>query len=371
MSLKNKVESLLFSSGRRMHAEEIAKLCQAGIDDVKEVLKELKAHYNERESSLMIADEGDFWKITVKEQFLPLVRKIVTKTELDKGTLETLAVIAFKYPVLQADVIKVRTNKAYDHMKVLEEYGYITRQKHGRTRLIKLTQKFFEYFDLPEDKLKEAFKDFEGIAKAIEEKEDEIAKAKEEQKEKAEELKKDIKKNTEIDLVDSKGHKKKLQVYEGQEKIVPIQEKLGELEIVDESPEEAEEEPKLEETESQEPAEPEKEAQGLSPESPEEPQEEADTRTELEIELEQKVDSRVEEILHPKEEKQEQNISKPPKPGLPSEEGQNEEPDTFIDASTTLTEEPKDLLEESQEDTKDAKEQPKKPKRSGGSKDLF
>lgn len=365
MSLKNKVESLLFSSGRRMHVEEIAKLCQAAVDDVKEVLKELKTHYDERESSLMIADEGDFWKITVKEQFLSLVRKIVTKTELDKGTLETLAVIAFKYPVLQADVIKVRTNKAYDHMKVLEEYGYITRQKHGRTRLIKLTQKFFEYFDLPEDKLKEAFKDFDGIAKAIEEKEDEITKAKEEQKKKAEELKKDIKKNAEIDLVDSKGHKKKLEVYDDQAEIVPIQEKLGELEIVDEQPQE---EPKLEETESQEPAEPEKETPESSPGLPEKLQEETDTRTELEIELEQKVDSRVEEILHPKEEKQEQNISKPPKPGLPSEEDWDEEPDTFTDA---LTEEPKDLLEESQEDTKDAKEQPKKPKRTEEPKGLF
>ena len=76
-------------------------------------------------------------------------------------------------------------------LKELEEAGYISRQKHGRTKLIKLTDKFFEYFDLPRDKLKDQFKDFGSIAKAIESKEQEVEKVKEEQKKSAEEAKKE------------------------------------------------------------------------------------------------------------------------------------------------------------------------------------
>ena len=49
------------------------------------------------------------------------------------------------------------------------------------------TQKFFDYFDLPRNKLKEQFKDFDGIAESIEEKEEEIKKIREEQKKRAEE----------------------------------------------------------------------------------------------------------------------------------------------------------------------------------------
>ena len=82
--------------------------------------------------------------------------------------METLAVIAWKYPVLQSEVTKIRTNKAYEHLRELEEMGYITREKKGRTRQIKLTQKFFDYFDIVEkEKLKEKFK---GIADKQEEK---------------------------------------------------------------------------------------------------------------------------------------------------------------------------------------------------------
>src|SRR3989338_6636829 len=176
--LKIKIEALLFSSGKKMLVEELAKLTRSDINNVREALQQLKWDYEQKNSSLMVVDEGSNWKITVKEEHLPLVKNIVTETEIRKTLMETLAVIAFKYPIKQSDLIKIRTNKAYDHLSELENMGYITRQKYGRTKLIKLTKKFFDYFDLPRDKLKEAFKGFEGIATAIEEKEGEIKKVK-------------------------------------------------------------------------------------------------------------------------------------------------------------------------------------------------
>ncbi|MBW2975923.1 SMC-Scp complex subunit ScpB [Candidatus Woesearchaeota archaeon] len=187
--LKNKIEALLFSSGRKMDWEEISKLTNAKPGEIQESLEELRQEYDGKASSLMLVNEGSAWKLTVREQFLPLVRKIVTETELSKTVLETLAVIAFKYPIKQSELIKIRTNKAYDHLKELEEMGYISRQKRGRTYLIKLTQKFFEYFDLQEEKLKEQFRDFASIAKVIEDKEREIEAIKQEQKSMAEEEK--------------------------------------------------------------------------------------------------------------------------------------------------------------------------------------
>ena len=185
--LKKKLEALLFSSGRKMSIEELSRLSNAGTGDIQKSLEELKKEYEDKDSSVMIIEEGDSWKLTVREQYLPLVQKIITETELSKTIMETLAVIAFKYPIRQSDLIKIRTNKAYDHLRELEEMGYISRQKHGRTNLIKLTQKFFEYFDLPEGKLKEHFKDFSSIANAIEDKEKEIETIKQEQKARAEE----------------------------------------------------------------------------------------------------------------------------------------------------------------------------------------
>ena len=248
-SVKSKVEAVVFSTGHRMSLDDISKLCRSRKEDALAALQELKKEYDEKQSSLMLVEEGDFWKFTVRDHFIPMVRKIVTETELTKSVLETLAVIAFKYPILQSDLIKIRTNKAYEHLADLEKSGYISRQKQGRTNLIKLTDKFFKYFDLTEEKLKNQFKDFDSIAKAIKEKEEEIDHIKEEQQKKAEELKKEderIKK--EIETLDEANEEFEvpLEAYEAKSKeivseefekegnLVVEKEKVGELEVVEE-----------------------------------------------------------------------------------------------------------------------------------------
>ncbi|MBI2557856.1 SMC-Scp complex subunit ScpB [Candidatus Woesearchaeota archaeon] len=246
-SVKSKVEAVLFSTGHRISLDEISKLCRSSREGSIAALQELRKEYDEKQSSLMLVEDGDFWKFTVRDHFIPMVRKIVTETELTKSILETLAVIAFKYPILQSDLIKLRTNKAYEHLVELEQSGYITRQKHSRTNLIKLTDKFFKYFDLTEEKLKDQFKDFGSIAKAIKEKEEEVIRIKDEQRKRAEDLKKEddrIKK--EIDALDKEGEEFEipLETYqtnpEGNISVAspnaknPIaeKEKLGDLEVV-------------------------------------------------------------------------------------------------------------------------------------------
>lgn len=202
-NVKGKVEAILFSTGHKIKIDDICRLARAKREEVIEALHELMKEFDEKQSSLMLAEEGDSWKLTVRDQYVPMIRRIVTETELPKGVLETLAVIAFKYPILQSDLIKIRTNKAYDHLAELEAAGYISRQKQGRTNLIKLTEKFFKYFDLTEDKLREQFKDFDSIAKAIKEKEEEVEKVKGEQQKRAIELKQEDEKiRKEIESLD-------------------------------------------------------------------------------------------------------------------------------------------------------------------------
>ena len=96
-----------------------------------------------------------------------LTTQLLKDTELDKQTQETLALIAFKQPVLQSLIIKMRGNKAYEHIAKLLQLEFISSEKSGRTRLIKITQKFYEYFDIIDKELKEKFSQFK-------EKEDEI-----------------------------------------------------------------------------------------------------------------------------------------------------------------------------------------------------
>jgi len=156
---KNKVEAILFSSGKKMSVEDISKLCRAPADTVIKQLQALKSDYDNKNSSLLMVDEGDGWKLTVREQYAPVVRRIVAETELTRTMMETLAVIAWKAPVLQSEIINIRTNKAYDHLAELQNSGFISREKHGRTKLLKLTERFFKYFDLKNaEQVKEKFR---------------------------------------------------------------------------------------------------------------------------------------------------------------------------------------------------------------------
>ncbi|MCK5107295.1 MAG: SMC-Scp complex subunit ScpB [Nanoarchaeota archaeon] len=177
--LKKKVEAILFSVGKKITQDKLKSLCGIKNDaDLISALNELKEDYNKNSSPMMIINDGENWKLTVRENYLHLVRNIVTDTDLTKSVTETLAVIAFKYPLSQAELIKIRSNKAYDHVKQLKEMQFVEKVKRGRTYDIKLTHKFFEYFDLPEKKVKETFSNFEEVENVITEKEEEYMQAK-------------------------------------------------------------------------------------------------------------------------------------------------------------------------------------------------
>jgi len=228
ISLKNKVEAILFSVGTKISLRDICRLARNREDPVMEALQELKKEYEEKDTSLLIVQDGEFWKFAVRDQYSNIMRKIVTETELGKSVLETLAVIAFKYPIKQSDLIHIRTNKAYDHLKELQDTGFISRKKHGRTNLIKLTDKFFQYFDLPPDKLHEQFKDFESIAQAIAKKEEDIHNVKEEQqKEKVDSEAQEERIKKEIESMDDEEETVGLRTYGKKE------DKIGDLEIFD------------------------------------------------------------------------------------------------------------------------------------------
>ena len=161
------VEAVLFSSGRWMTEDELSRLCRLKDKSVKEALVFLSKKYENSDTALeLINDKNKGWKLTVRQKYSETVRKVVPQTELNKSIIETLAVIAWKAPVLQSEVIKIRTNKAYDDIKTLEEEGFITKEKSGRTYLIKLSKKFFSYFEI------ENREDLNKIIKNIEEKQE-------------------------------------------------------------------------------------------------------------------------------------------------------------------------------------------------------
>jgi len=158
MNLKHHIEAILYTLGKFITIEELAKLASTTPDKVKKIIEQLKQDYSERQTALTIQELDNKVKLNIKKEFGYITNKLLSDREFDNPTTKTLAIIAYKQPVKQSEVIKIRGNKAYDHIKLLRESGLISSEKYGRTRLLKLTPYFYDYFDIPEKELKEKLK---------------------------------------------------------------------------------------------------------------------------------------------------------------------------------------------------------------------
>ncbi|MBW2970873.1 SMC-Scp complex subunit ScpB [Candidatus Woesearchaeota archaeon] len=167
MNNKNMVLAVLFAVGDKIEESEITRITRLNLEDVQSCLKELKQQYRESDSPFVILDESPKWKFTVQEEYMEVVQQIVPHTELDKPLMETLAVIAWKAPVLQSDIIQIRSTKAYEHIQELEEMGFVVKKRHGRSFMLRLAQRFYEYFDLKgKEDIEKRFEGYRDITEA-------------------------------------------------------------------------------------------------------------------------------------------------------------------------------------------------------------
>jgi len=146
---KNQVEALLFASGRSMSVESLATLTGLSPDVARRACKTLAKELDDRESALMLYEVDGGWKMTAREAYTMLVKAIVADAELSRACMETLAVIAYKHPnAIQSEVIDTRGSGAYDHIAELERLGFVAKVPFSRSFKLKLTEKFFTYFDV-------------------------------------------------------------------------------------------------------------------------------------------------------------------------------------------------------------------------------
>uniref|UniRef100_A0A7C3R9Z2 SMC-Scp complex subunit ScpB n=1 Tax=Archaeoglobus fulgidus TaxID=2234 RepID=A0A7C3R9Z2_ARCFL len=162
MELKKIIEAILFSSSEPVEIKELRKITGKDSVEILNAIDELINDYESRDTSIEIIRVGEKYLMRVKPQYADYVEKY-TAREFDRGTLRTLAVIALKQPVTLAKLAKIRGNKCYDHVKKLQERGFIRAEKKGRSTILTTTEEFASYFGLNSsepEKIKEVLKSF-------------------------------------------------------------------------------------------------------------------------------------------------------------------------------------------------------------------
>ena len=119
---------------------------------IRKVAKTLVENYRNRDTALEILElEGERFVMQLKTEYTGKVRKLSTRPLLSAGPLKTLSYIAFRQPIFQTQVIDVRGNHVYGHLKQLEEMELIDREGVGKKKVIKTTQFFADFFGLSQE----------------------------------------------------------------------------------------------------------------------------------------------------------------------------------------------------------------------------
>jgi segregation and condensation protein B len=147
------IEAALYAAGRPLDIDTLSSLInEKSREIVKSLADSLILRYKEVNGGLELLRLHDGrYVMQLRPDLVQGVMRLVTRKLLTRGPLKTLSFIAIKQPVTQAYVVKVRGNLAYTHIKILREKGLISEEKLGRTKILKTTPVFSDYFSLSSD----------------------------------------------------------------------------------------------------------------------------------------------------------------------------------------------------------------------------
>ncbi len=150
---KDLIEASLYVAGYPLELKTLCSLTHLySKKKIYELTKSLAEEYKNRNSAIEILElEDKKFVMQLKSDHVSRVRRLSIKPLLTDGPLRTLSYIAYRQPVAQAKVIDVRGAQAYEHVHKLMEMGLISREKFGKSHLLKTTELFAGYFGLSKD----------------------------------------------------------------------------------------------------------------------------------------------------------------------------------------------------------------------------
>ena len=147
------VESALYGSGRPLGLRTLGSILGTRSKDrVIKIAETLVEKYKKYCGALEIIEvKKHRFVMQLKTEYSQKVRKLSMQSMLTSGPLRTLSFVAYHQPVLQTNVIEARGSHAYRHLRLLEEQNLIEKQGAGRTRIIRTTPFFADYFGFSHD----------------------------------------------------------------------------------------------------------------------------------------------------------------------------------------------------------------------------
>jgi len=154
-SLKLILEALLFASDKPLAINELhAVLPEVKPAEIAGALRVLKYEYEAMGRSFALHEVGGGFQFRSRTEYGAYILKMLqaSPARLSRATMETLAIIAYKQPVLRQEIERLRGVDVGGILKTLLEKGLVKimgrKNLPGRPLVYGTTRKFLEVFDL-------------------------------------------------------------------------------------------------------------------------------------------------------------------------------------------------------------------------------
>jgi len=155
--IKSIIESLLFVSGDPLTLKQIKDIIGGELDDkvLRQIMAEIQEEFNNPSRGIQLIEIAHGYRLTTKAENAEWVQKLVImkqKLKLTKAAIETLSVIAYRQPIVRAEIEAIRGVDCGGVLQTLMERKLIKSVGHkeviGRPLMYGTTTEFLDQFGL-------------------------------------------------------------------------------------------------------------------------------------------------------------------------------------------------------------------------------
>jgi segregation and condensation protein B len=153
--LKNIIESLIFVSENPLSVDRIQKIVSnVQLSEIRSAIESLVQEYESRKGGFFLREVAGGYQFRTRPEYHEWIKKLIqpNPVRLTKAALETLAIIAYKQPVIRSDIEHIRGVDCGGIIRTLMERKFVRilgrKEIPGRPLIYATTKYFLEFFDL-------------------------------------------------------------------------------------------------------------------------------------------------------------------------------------------------------------------------------
>jgi len=168
--IKSVLEAIFFIAGEPISIDSLKNILEMDSTEIERLVKELISDYTIKNSGLLITEVAGGIQMVTNPACAPWVKKLLSTavpTKLSQPSLETLAIIAYKQPIIKAEIEAIRGVNSDGVVKTLLDRRLIKilgrKEVPGRPLMYGTTKEFLQYFGLKDLSELPTLKEFQEV----------------------------------------------------------------------------------------------------------------------------------------------------------------------------------------------------------------